>query len=63
MIREVLSHYHLPLLSCVGLLLFLAVFGGVCFWVFRRGSHRYYETAAMMPIEGELCSPTCVNEE
>lgn len=53
MIREVLSHYHLPVLSGIGLLLFMAVFCGALAWVFRKGSTGFYASMQAMPFEDE----------
>jgi cbb3-type cytochrome oxidase subunit 3 len=50
-IREVLSHFHLPLLSCVGLLLFMGVFVGALLWVFRRGSGEFYRKLSDLPLD------------
>ena len=51
MIGQVLANYHLPLLSCVGLLIFLAVFCGSLFWVFRKGSAGFYATLQDLPFQ------------
>jgi cbb3-type cytochrome oxidase subunit 3 len=51
MIREVLSHFHLPFLSCIGLLLFMGVFIGALMWVFRRGSKELYTAMSDLPLE------------
>jgi cbb3-type cytochrome oxidase subunit 3 len=50
-IRDVLSHFHLPLLSCVGLLLFMGVFIGALMWVFRRGSKEFYQKLSDLPLD------------
>jgi cbb3-type cytochrome oxidase subunit 3 len=51
MIQRVLAHYHLPFLSCVGLMLFLLVFTGSVIWVFRRGSKEIYAQAQNIPLQ------------
>lgn len=56
MIAQVLSHYRLPLLSCVGLLMFMGVFGGVLAWVFRGGSRGFYESLEGLPLRDDHVS-------
>jgi cbb3-type cytochrome oxidase subunit 3 len=51
MISQVLSHYHLPMLACAGLLLFLAVFLGAGLWVFRKGSGEVYRETQNLPFD------------
>ena len=51
MIQRVLTNYHLPLLTCVGLVIFLTVFFGVIVWVFRKGSSRFYSGMERIPLE------------
>jgi hypothetical protein len=41
------------LLSCAGLLLFMTVFAGALFWVFRNGSTRFYGQLERLPLEKE----------
>lgn len=53
MIQRVLAHYTLPLLSGFGLLLFLGVFIGAIFWVFRKGSGKFYSDLSALPLEKE----------
>jgi len=53
MIPTVLSHYRFPLLSCFGLVIFLAVFMGVIAWIFRRGSAEFYQGVSQAPLEKE----------
>ncbi len=53
MIREVLSHFHLPLLSCVGLLIFFAVFLSALLWVFRRSGREMYQHLENLPLQEE----------
>lgn len=50
-IREVLSHFHLPLLSCFGLLLFMGVFTGALMWVCRKGSGEFYKKLSDLPLD------------
>lgn len=50
-IKDVLAHYDLPLLSCVGLLLFMAVFAAALFWVFREGSRDFYSKMSQLPFQ------------
>lgn len=53
MIREVLKHYHLPLLTSFGMLLFLAVFAGALYWVYRKDRKEGYEALGMIPLDDE----------
>lgn len=50
MIQKVLSHYHLPELTCVGLILFMLVFVSALVWVFRRGSAYVYADLEQLPL-------------
>lgn len=38
-------------LSVIGMLLFLAVFIGVVFWVFRKKSKTFYQRMSRLPLE------------
>ena len=51
MIQKVLSHYHLPELTCVGLILFMLVFAGALAWVFRKGSSNVYAGLEQLPLD------------
>ena len=51
MIQKVLSHYHLPELTCVGLVLFMLVFVAALIWVFRRGSADVYSGLEKLPLQ------------
>ncbi len=51
MIQKVLSHYHLPLLACTGLILFMLVFTTALIWVFRRGSATFYSVIERLPFQ------------
>ncbi|HTL11916.1 MAG TPA: cbb3-type cytochrome c oxidase subunit 3 [Bdellovibrionota bacterium] len=51
MIQSVLSHYPLTGLTCVGLLLFFAVFMGALLWVFRKGSSAVYTNLQNLPLQ------------
>jgi cbb3-type cytochrome oxidase subunit 3 len=53
MIQRVLSHYSFPLLSSFGLLLFMGVFVGALFWVFRTGSSKFYSDLSDLPFKLE----------
>ena len=53
MIQQVLAHYHLPQLACLGLLLFMGVFGGALAWVWRRGSGEFYGAMEHLPLRDE----------
>jgi cbb3-type cytochrome oxidase subunit 3 len=51
MIPRVLSHYPLPGLSCLGLLLFVALFLAALAWVFRRASPGFYARMSQLPLQ------------
>ena len=51
MMAQTLSHFHLPWLTCVGLLLFLGVFLGACVWVWRKDSEAFYKRLERLPFE------------
>lgn len=41
--KEVIANMDISLLPTIGLLLFLAVFIGVLFWSFRKGTNELYK--------------------
>jgi hypothetical protein len=51
MIQKVLSNYHLPELTCAGLILFMMVFVSALVWVFRRGSSKVYAELEQLPLQ------------
>ncbi len=51
MIREVLSHFHLPFLTCIGLFLFLTVFVSCVFWVCRKSGKKFYQYMETLPLQ------------
>ena len=51
MIQRVLSHYTMPALSGLGLLLFMGVFLGALVWVFRKGSREFYSNLSDLPMK------------
>ena len=53
MIQKVLSHYHLPELTCAGLILFMLVFAAALAWVFRKGSSDVYAELEQIPLDDE----------
>jgi cbb3-type cytochrome oxidase subunit 3 len=58
MMQQVLAHYHLPGLACLGLLLFVAVFAGAVAWVFRKGSGGYYRALERLPLADDAYPET-----
>lgn len=58
MIRHALESYPHGLLTAFALVLFLSVFLGMLFWVFRRGGNEFYVRMAALPLESELGSVT-----
>jgi hypothetical protein len=47
---QVLANFHMPVLSCFGLILFVAVFVGALIWINRRGSQKFYESLSQLPL-------------
>lgn len=48
-----LSHFPYPVLSTIGMLLFLAVFIGAFLWTYRRAGKRSYAEIGALPLECE----------
>lgn len=46
----VLANWNMPLLSSFALLLFVAVFAGVLFLIFRKNSKDLYNNVSQMPL-------------
>jgi cbb3-type cytochrome oxidase subunit 3 len=53
MISQFLSHFPWPWLTCVGLLLFMGVFVGALFWVYRAEAAGVYSELASAPLREE----------
>ncbi len=51
MIREYLSHFEYTNVAVAGQLLFMAVFAGVLFRVFRKGASTEFNKASNLPFE------------
>jgi cbb3-type cytochrome oxidase subunit 3 len=49
--RNVLTHFPFLDLVVAGQLIFFAVFVGALIWIFRRGSKRFYDGLAALPLE------------
>ncbi len=54
MIKEALKSFPMIWLTCVGLLIFFAVFLGVLSWVLRKGSKSIYQKTENIPFEEEV---------
>jgi len=50
MIKETLKNFHFPYLTCVGLLIFLAVFLSVLYWVFKKENKKLYDYTENLPF-------------
>ena len=50
MIQQTLSKFNLPYLACAGLILFMLVFVGALFWVFRKDGARLYSKLQNLPF-------------
>ncbi len=53
MIKEVLSHFHLPILTCIALLIFFTLFCGMLFWISRKPNRKLYKTMQQLPLSEE----------
>ncbi len=51
--KEVFANMDLSILPMIATLLFIAVFVGVCIWVFRRGSTEIYHKASTDLLEDD----------
>jgi hypothetical protein len=51
MLTRALAHYPYGFLNGIGLLLFMAVWLGVVFWIRRPTSTKLYESVDKMPLE------------
>jgi hypothetical protein len=51
MIQRVLLNYHLPMLTCIGLILFISVFVAALMWVCRKGSSNVYAGLEQLPLQ------------
>lgn len=49
--RHFLTHFPFISLVVAGQLLFLAVFLGAFFWIFRKGSKNFYDHLANLPLD------------
>jgi len=50
MLSKVASQFPMIWLTCVALLIFLSTFLGVLAWVFRKGSHEFYQKLAIRTL-------------
>ena len=48
---EAFKNFTMMYLPILGLFLFLTIFIGVCFWVFRNNSNNFYKKMSMIPFE------------
>lgn len=53
MIRETLTHFQFPALTCVGLLIFFLFFIAQLFWVFRKQGKLVYSEIEQLPLDSE----------
>ena len=51
MMRDWITDQGLLLGPAFALLMFLAIFAFIIFWIFRPGSSSFYKQKAMMPLE------------
>lgn len=50
---EYLAYYGLSYLNCFAMLLFLAIFVGALFWVYRKSSQKHYQYMENLPFQGD----------
>lgn len=48
---QVLANFHMPILSCFALILFLGLFVGALIWINRKGSKQIYERMSQLPLQ------------
>ncbi|MEW6057617.1 MAG: cbb3-type cytochrome c oxidase subunit 3 [Bdellovibrionota bacterium] len=48
---QVLANFSMPWLTCIGLLIFFAVFCGALAWVFRKSGEPVYAKLSVLPLE------------
>ncbi|MBU6153010.1 MAG: CcoQ/FixQ family Cbb3-type cytochrome c oxidase assembly chaperone [Bdellovibrionales bacterium] len=53
MIRQYLAALHWTWLPVISMFLFLAVFLGVCIWVYRKESTEIYRSLSALPLQKE----------
>lgn len=53
MIVSTLAKFEYIELTCLGLVLFVAVFMGALSWVYRPGSTQVYKKIERLPLEGD----------
>jgi|GEM_PF-637933 len=62
MISQALAHYQYPFLSCIGLFIFMAVFIGSIFWIFRKNGPDFYRFMENLPLEAPQQMENSKNE-
>lgn len=48
--QEFLTSFPSPTMAMIGVFIFLVVFVGVLFWVFRKGSKKKYDKVSQLPL-------------
>ena len=48
--QAVLSHFNLPWLPVIALVIFCVCFLAYVFWTFKKSNQAFYEQAAKMPL-------------
>ncbi|MAF90529.1 MAG: cbb3-type cytochrome c oxidase subunit 3 [Bdellovibrionota bacterium] len=51
LVRLALSDYPFVDLSVIGFLIFFLIFCGMLFWIFRKGSKKFYNDMSNLPLE------------
>jgi len=53
MIRQFLANFPYAELAIAGQLIFMTVFVGSIFWIFRKGSQDFYDKLSKLPLGGK----------
>jgi cbb3-type cytochrome oxidase subunit 3 len=49
---EAVQHYDLSWMIFLSMMIFLSIFVGVLFWVFRKSSKSFYQKLSLIPLDG-----------
>ncbi len=51
--QEAFSYFTMGYLNVIAMLIFMSVFVGVIFWIYRKSSQSYYQKISRLPLEAE----------
>jgi cbb3-type cytochrome oxidase subunit 3 len=49
--QAVLSHWDMPWLPILALILFVVCFGMYTFWTYKKSNKKFYDQASLIPLE------------